>query len=221
MFASSGSRSSARARVKTRTEPVRRFVLIGQTASASGEYSLDDLPSSSGRLDALVRALRAALLVSHDVRRDVEAYLVLRGGPAAPRVLRVAGARAKFLRPDERSLATLLKKTLTAAPRPLAELTEVRPGVDLLDGDLSDLLPRDDSAPLYVLDEAGADLRSRSLASDDGWFFLGDHTGFEPATRELLARRGATPVSVGPRSLHAEDVVTLVNNELDRRFVVT
>jgi tRNA (pseudouridine54-N1)-methyltransferase len=196
---------------------VRRFVLIGQTATASGDYSLDDLPSSSGRLDALVRALRAALLVSHDVRRDVEAYLVLRGGPVAPRVLRVAGARAKFLRPDERSLATLLKKALTAAPRPLGALTEVRPGVDLLDGDLADVLPR--SGPLYLMDEAGADLRRCTLPSDDGWFFLGDHTGFEPATRELLDRRGATPLSVGPRSLHAEDVVTLVHNELDRRFV--
>jgi tRNA pseudouridine-54 N-methylase len=35
---------------------VRRFVLIGQTASASGDFLLQDLPSSSGRLDALLRA---------------------------------------------------------------------------------------------------------------------------------------------------------------------
>jgi tRNA (pseudouridine54-N1)-methyltransferase len=196
---------------------VRRFVLIGQTASASGEFLLQDLPSSSGRLDALLRALRAALLVSHDVRRDVAAYLVLRGGERAPRVLRVEGARAKFLRPDERSLATLVKKTLDAAVTPLAELTELRPGIDVRDGDLADLLSDVGEAPCYVLEEGAADVRSVPLAPD-AWFFLGDHLGFDAASRTLLSARGAVPISVGPVSLHGEDVVTLLNNELDRRF---
>ncbi|MDF3070959.1 MAG: hypothetical protein K0R38_6560, partial [Polyangiaceae bacterium] len=52
---------------------------------------------------------------------------------------------------------------------------------------------------------------------EDAWFFLGDHQGFDAASRELLGARGAATLSVGPRSLHAEDVVTLLNNELDRR----
>jgi tRNA (pseudouridine54-N1)-methyltransferase len=197
---------------------VRRFVLIGQTASASGDFLLQDLPSSSGRLDALLRALRAALLVSHDVRRDVSVYLVLRGGPSAPRVLRVDGARAKFLRPDERSLATLVKKTLDSVPGTLAELTELRPGVAVRDGDLADVLAEVGEAPCYVLEEGAGDARSHAFATDDAWFFLGDHRGFDPASREMLAARGAVSISVGPLSLHGEDVVTLVNNELDRRF---
>ena len=41
----------------------RRFVVIGQQASASPDFSLLDLPGTSGRLDVLLRCLRAALLV--------------------------------------------------------------------------------------------------------------------------------------------------------------
>src|SRR5690349_12053712 len=103
---------------------LRHFVLIGQTASATGEFSLENLPSSSGRLDALLRALRSALLVSHDVRRNVCVYLVLRGGRSQPRVLCVDGSRVKFLRPDERSLALLVKKSLEAALPNSHELIE-------------------------------------------------------------------------------------------------
>lgn len=197
---------------------MRRFVLIGQTASASGEFSLEDLPGSSGRLDALLRALRAALLVSHDVRRDVSVHLVLRGDRGAARVLRVVGSRAKFLRPDERSLATLIKKTLVAAPPSLPEYRELRPGVDLRDGDLAELLAEVGAEPCYVLEQGGADIRAHAFAADDGWFFLGDHLGFDAPSRALLAARGAATLAVGPRGLHGEDVVTLVNNELDRRF---
>src|SRR3954470_1143092 len=93
---------------------MRRFVVIGQRATASPNFSLLDLPSTSGRLDVLLRCLRAALLVSHGVRRDTVVYLVLLGGPGAPRTLRVDGATAKFLRPDERSLAVLAQKALAA-----------------------------------------------------------------------------------------------------------
>src|SRR5260370_886010 len=74
---------------------VRRFVVIGQQASASNDFSLDDLPGSSGRLDVLLRCVRAALLVSHGLRRDVVVYLVLLGGRHAPRgCLAAIGARS-------------------------------------------------------------------------------------------------------------------------------
>lgn len=199
---------------------MRRFVIIGQTASASGEFSLEDLPSSSGRLDALLRCLRAALLLSHGVRRDVSVTLVLRGVLATPRLLRVNGASAKFLRPDERSLALLVKKTLNAAPESLPFFQELRPGIELRDGDLPDVIAEAAGAKLFVLDEAGADVRAEPMTSDDGWFFLGDHTGIDVVSRALLERHGAVSLCVGPLSLHTEDVITLLHGELDRRFFV-
>ena len=76
---------------------MRNFVLIGQTALASGDFSIENLPSSSGRLDVRLRCRRAALLISTGLRRDVRVYLVLRGGPAAPGVLRVSGDSGLFV----------------------------------------------------------------------------------------------------------------------------
>jgi tRNA (pseudouridine54-N1)-methyltransferase len=200
---------------------VRRFVLIGQTASASGDFSVEDLPGSSGRLDVLLRAIRAALLVSHGLRRNVVLYLVLRGGGVPPRLLRIDGRTAKFLRPDERSLAILVKKTLSAVPEPSLSFVEVRPGLELRQGDVADVLAEVGTTPCFLLHEGGPDVRQQAITDDDAWFFIGDHLGFDAATLTLLAARGCSPISVGPISLHSDDVVALVSNELDRRFGVS
>lgn len=69
-----------------------------------------------------------------------------------------------------------------------------------------------------MLEEGGPDVRdSEALPTRDAAFILGDHLGFDERTRERIAAVGARPMGVGPRSLHAEDVITIVLNELDRR----
>ncbi|MBV9950021.1 MAG: hypothetical protein JOZ69_24485, partial [Myxococcales bacterium] len=193
-----------------------RFVIVGRTATASGDFSLDDLPSTSGRMDVLVRCLRAALLVSHGVRSDTVVYLVLLGGPRAPRVLRVEGATARFLRPDERSLATLVKKSL-AAEVDGEGFVQVRPGIRVAAGGLDPVFTDLGEAPSYVLEEHAPDLRAERAIARDAVFFVGDHLGFDGLTRARLAAAGSRPVSVGPVSLHADDVVMVLSNELDRR----
>ena len=194
----------------------RRFVIVGRTASASADFSLDDLPSTSGRLDVLVRCLRPALLVSHGVRRDAVVYLVLLGGPSAPRVLRVDGATSRFLRPDERSLATLVKKSL--AIEPTAErFAEVRPGVASTRGGLDAVLAdAGDAAAVFVLEQGAPDVRDVELPRG-AIFVVGDHLGFDEATRARLAAAGARAIGVGPIGVHADDAVTILSNELDRR----
>ena len=87
----------------------------------------------------------------------------------------------------------------------------------LFDPALPDLSDAGD-ASLYVLEEGAPDVRGiADLATGDQVFFIGDPSGFDEATRARLKEAGARPVSVGPVSLHAEDVVTLVSNEIDRR----
>lgn len=198
--------------------PVRRFVVVGQTASASGDFSTEDLPSSGGRIDVLLRCVRAALLVSHGVRRDVIVYLVLGGGPSAPRVLRFSGRDAQFLRPDERSLAVLVKKALLLAPPDgSSTFVEVKPGLSVAKGGLDCVLADAPNAAPYWLAETGSDLREESLDAPDALFILGDHLGFDATTQVLLEALACRIVSVGPVSLHTDDAVTLVINELDRR----
>jgi tRNA (pseudouridine54-N1)-methyltransferase len=196
---------------------VRSFVIVGRSASSTGQFSLADLPSTSGRLDVLLRCLRAALLISHGLRAEVRVYLVLGGGPT-PRVLRVDSAQAKFLRPDERSLAILVQKALLAAQvLTSSSFIELRPGIAHACGDLSVAISDVGTAELYVLEEGAPDIRGALTGAPNMAFFIGDHVGFDGPTRELLARLQEQPVSVGPLSLHSDDVVTLVSNELDRR----
>ena len=194
----------------------RSFVIVGQTALASDAFLLNDFPGTSGRLDVLARCVRAALLVSHGVRRDAAVYLVLLGGPRAPRTVRIAGADVKFLRPDERSIATLLQKVLTGDHGAAGDgFVPVKPGIAVAAGGLDAVLADLSTESLYVLDETGSDARGH-LRSAGGAFFLGDHVGFNPDARAQLLSLGARTVSVGPVSLHTDDVVSVVSNELDR-----
>jgi tRNA (pseudouridine54-N1)-methyltransferase len=198
---------------------MRRFVVVGRDATASDAFSLEDLPGTSGRLDVGLRCLRAALLVSHGLRRDVVVYLVLGGGPRAPRVLRVRGEDARFLRPDERSLAVLAKKALAGGDDESenAGFVERRPGVAVARGGVACVVADVGSASLYVLEEGARDLRQAPAFADDVVFFLGDPGGFDESVRRQLASLGATSLSIGPVGVHAEDAVAVVSNELDRR----
>jgi tRNA (pseudouridine54-N1)-methyltransferase len=181
---------------------VRRFVIVGQKAAAHPDFSLDDLPATSGRLDVLLRCVQTALLVSHGLRKDAMVYLVLLGGPSAPRTIRIDGRSAEYVRPDERSIAGLAHGMSVA-----------RGGLDAVLADLADM----GAFTPYVLDEGAADLREASLDLGNPVFFLGDHLGFDAATRARLAEIGATPLGIGPVSVHADDAVAIVWNELDRR----
>jgi tRNA (pseudouridine54-N1)-methyltransferase len=198
---------------------VRRFVVIGRTASASGDFLIDDLPGTSGRLDVLLRCVRAALLFSHGLRHDAVVYLVLCGGPRGPRALRIAGSLAKFIRPDERSLGTLVQKTLAShADEDADGFVDVKPGVGLARGGLEAVLADLGSAARYLLEEGAPDLRLAPDVGGDAAFFVGDHLGFEAATRARLLDSGARPVGLGPVALHAEDAIAVVSNEIDRRL---
>lgn len=184
-----------------------RLVVLG--GRATGRFRINDLPGTSGRLDALLRCLRAALLVSHGVRRHVAVYLVL-GGDGM--VLRVQGGGVKFLRPDERSLAVLAQKAL-AAPREAPGFTEVRPGVAVADGGLAEVLADLGELPRFVLDERGEDVRGVTLPRGGAAYFLGDHLGMSESVQNALGAKG---ICVGPVSVHAEDAVAVLCNELDR-----
>jgi len=194
----------------------RRFVVIGQRARGTPDFLLDDLPGTSGRLDVLVRCVRAALLISHGLRRDTTAYLVLLGEPGAPRALRFEGASARFIRPEERSVAVLVQKMLAASHEGPGFVT-LRPGIAIADGGLSVVLSDLGRATPYVLEQGAPDIRAAAVDLEEPVFFFGDHLGFDDAVRAELAAFGAIPLGLGPVSVHAEDAVTLVVNELDRR----
>lgn len=195
------------------------LVVVGRTARPTPDFSLLDLAGTSGRADVLVRCMRSALLVSHGVRRDVTLDLVLLGG-ASPRTVRIEGHAARFLRPDERALATLLQKTLAMElPEHASGFVPRRHGVSLGLGGLE--LVRASLGPhaRIVLDERGDDLARVPLVDPSEptrplAVFVGDHLGLDaPSLQAIDPHRR---IALGRTSLHAEDAIAILHYERAR-----
>ncbi|BBL69094.1 tRNA (pseudouridine(54)-N(1))-methyltransferase TrmY [Methanoculleus chikugoensis] len=187
---------------------MRRFAVVGHLAATSGTFSLNDLPGSGGRMDVLCRAVNSSFFLSHDLRRDVECYLVLLGEPGPEKTVLFRGAEVRHLSPDERSSGALIKKALSIPCG--TEFRESTPGVYVRRGGLARLLTE---IPFAVLDEAGEDVRTAPALPEN--YLLSDHHNFAPEEEALIA--GSQRYSVGPRSLHGDHAITVLQNEIDRR----
>lgn len=193
---------------------MRAFVLVGHTQPLDPEFSLDDLPGSAGRLDVLCRNLTAALLLSHDIRRDVSVWLVLRDEIT----IEVRGDAVRHLRPDERSTAALIRSALETAadrvvsPRPV----ESTPGVYVrrqgLEATLDALVA---SYTLIRLDPDGPQLTPADTPSSPA-FVLSDHQPLTADEVALLDECGAERWSLGPATVHGDQAIAVAHNMADR-----
>lgn len=189
---------------------MRRILFLASRATTAPGFRLEDLPGA-GRLDLVCRVVGASFCVSHGLRKDVRLDLLLRGPPDPPRALRLDGGALRSLNPDERSTAALLQKAL--AVRPTGTYWQAGPaGFSIARADLGDLV----DGPVVLLDEAGTDVREADLPAD-AVYALGDDRGFTEEDLALLKAKAVATVRLGPRSLHADQCVTLLHNELDRR----
>ena len=189
---------------------MKNFIIIGHKA-VTAPFSLNDLPGAAGRMDILCRCVNAALFLSHDLRRDVRVFLVLKGEPAPPKLICFNGAEVRYLSPDERSAASLIKKALEKNAQDF--WTESMPGVSIRKGDFVDLLAELGKEIIY-LREDGKDLRG--MRFDEPLFVLGDHMGLTENEEKIIEGREHELVSVSPLSLHADHCIVLLHNEMDR-----
>jgi len=193
---------------------VRRYVVLGHRAITSADFKLDDLCGSTGRLDILLRCVNSAFFLSHGVRRDVEITLLLLGEPNPPKTIRVDGSEVKYLNPDERSTAALIRNALLQKGEGERKCS---PGIYVSERDYSEVLSNlSKESKLFYLREDGEDIRGASFGPDCT-FVLGDDQDLTAAEEETLAAYEPTKLSLGPISYHADHCITLVNNELDRR----
>ena len=191
---------------------MRRFVIVGHRASTSPDFPLDDLAGGAGRMDLLLTAANAGLLIAHDLRRDVDVTLLLLGPPEPPRAIRLDGARLQAYGPDVRGNAGLIRKALAHASRVERETS---PGVFASRRGLPEIL-EGIPEPLIELREDGKDIREVELPRDVA-FVLSDSTDLTGEEEAVVAHDRIAACSVGPRSLHTSDAIAIVHNELDRR----
>jgi tRNA (pseudouridine54-N1)-methyltransferase len=203
--------------------PMRTFIVVGHKATTSPNFSLEDIPGTSGRLDILCRAVTAAFVLSHGIRKDVCVYLVLLGGEI-PKTIRLDGQTLRHLNPDERTTAALLKKALAVPATPQWAMSTS--GIFVRTGGLEQLLADLKDVKLIYLREDGADIRGLDAGGNCGGlsaeaaYILGDHTGMMPEEEALLEQAGARVVSLGPTSLHADHCIVLLNWFLDTNVFI-
>ncbi len=212
---------------------MRRFIVIGHRAKTTGEFNLSDLPGSGGRMDILARCVNSAFFLSHDLRRDVELYLVLCGGKAASKTLRLVGDELRYLNPDERSTGALLRNALMKSiPTEVApskesdwmQHNEVRstPGIYVSSRSFDEIVKLcAETTKLVYLTEEGQDIRGLELPkqSQDLTFVLGDDKGLSPQEETILQEYNPISASLSPKILHADHCIILVHRELDEEFV--
>jgi tRNA (pseudouridine54-N1)-methyltransferase len=192
-----------------------RFVITGHRASATPDFKLDDICGGAGRLDVLVRCVSSAFFLSHDIRKDAEVYLILQGGDDAPKTVRFSGSDIRYLNPDERSTASLVRNALL---KKIPEGEEIRssPGVYISRMSFSDVLEHlKDKGEFVYLREDGKDIRETVLP-ENPVFVLGDDKDLTEEEETVLQSYSPSCVRLGPRSLHANHCITLVLNEIDR-----
>jgi len=193
---------------------MRRFVVLGHRAITSADFKLDDLCGSTGRLDILLRCVNSAFFLSHGIRKDVEISLMLLGEPNPPKTVRIDGSEVKYLNPDERSTAALIRNAL------LQKGTGERrcsPGIYVSERNYGEVLSNvSKESKMYYLKEDGEDIRTAQFGPDST-FVLGDDQDLTPEEEAVLMEHEPKKVSLGPISYHADHCITLVNNELDRR----
>ena len=195
---------------------MRRFLLIAHRVPPTGEFTLNDLAGGGGRMDEVARAVSTAFTLSNDLRRDTEMTIVFSAAPPpAARKVELVGSRLRYLNPDERSTAALLKNALVRAvdfPREF----ESSPGLRVASVDpAAELRTFLERPGALWLCESGGPLADAVRGSTDHAFVLSDPYEPTDAERSILEASGVPRCSVGPRSLRTSQVIDLVHHAVD------
>lgn len=194
---------------------MRRFVVIGHGAITSSEFNLNDLCGSTGRLDVLLRCINSAFFLSHDLRRDVELYLILQGEPNPPKTIRLVGKELKYLNPDERSTGALIRNALM---KKLDEEEEFStPGIYVSRTNFEKVMETlSKITKLVYLREDGKAFKPEEK-NEDYTFVLGDNKNITDEEEAVLKKFEPEIISLGTTSYHSDHCIIMVNWLLDKK----
>ncbi|WP_254272240.1 tRNA (pseudouridine(54)-N(1))-methyltransferase TrmY [Haloarcula marina] len=197
---------------------MRQFVVVGHDAPTTPDFSLDDLAGAAGRLDVLCRCVNSAFFLSHAIREDVRAHLVL----ADEYTVSFEGSDLRRLNPDERSTAALVRNALEEREEAIGHIpVETSPGVSLtrrgFEGTLDAVAREGTVVQLHEDGDPVVDVETPT----DPVFVLSDHHDFTEREASLLAEAAEERVSLGPKALHADHAITVAHNYLDTEGFTT
>lgn len=197
---------------------MRTFILYARVAKTTPDFLLKDLPGSGGKMDTVCRFVTSSLWLSHAVRRDVVVYTVLNGSPDAPITIEWRGDSMKRVSPDERSIASWIKKALESIrevkkgkDKPWFRIQE---GIRVSRKSIQEIVKDLKDRSIYVLEERGDNIRNINIGKDPV-FVIGDHIGL-PKQEEKFVLRYGKKISLGETLYFASACTTIINWNLDQ-----
>jgi tRNA (pseudouridine54-N1)-methyltransferase len=192
---------------------MRQFVYFSKTAATSGNALSEGNLMKAGRMDIAIHSLIAGLFLSHDFRKDTIFHMVFYGMPDPPKHIEIEVKPGLDI--SKKDVAGLIRKILYKYRQ--GEKREVLPGCFVEKKSLLNVIEelKQQGNEIYILDRKGDDIRNAEI-SENCVFVLGDHEGLPKKELKRL-RDMAVPVSIGPKTYFASQVVAIVNNEIDRR----
>ena len=194
---------------------MRQFLYFSKSAVTSGNALAEGNLMRAGRMDIVIHTIISAFFLSHDIRKDVKVHLVFYGMPDPPKHIEIE------VRPEltisKKDVANLIRKILYKYRQ--GERKEVLPGCFVEKKSFYNVVEEliEQGNEIYILDKKGKDIREAKI-SENCVFVLGDQDGL-PEKEFKRLKKMAIPVSVGPKTYFASHVVSVVNNELDRKEI--
>jgi|SRR3989344_4195549 len=192
---------------------MREFLYYSKNAVTAGNLIQDDL-MKAGRMDIVCNVIISVFFISNEMRDDVRLHLIFDGGPNNPRHLVLESNKDMPI--SKKNVAGLIKRMLYKA-KDEEGLKEIFPGGFIEKKGFEAVVKELDKngKNILLLEKKGEDIRDINLKGNEV-FIVGDQDGFPSEKRKFLKR--IDKVNVGPKILFASQVVTLINNELDRAF---
>ncbi|SDQ29553.1 tRNA (pseudouridine(54)-N(1))-methyltransferase TrmY [Natronobacterium texcoconense] len=191
---------------------MRQFVLIGHEIPTEPDFSLDDLASGAGRLDALCRSITAAFVTSHGIREDVRVHLIVQD----ELTITFDGSNLRRLNPDERSTAALVRKALEHRDEAIGALpAEPSPGIEVYRRGFEATLEELEGTIVQLHENGDSVLEADELLETDPVFVLSDHQDFTDEETAVLEAVVDRRIRLGPELLHADQAVTIGHHFLD------
>jgi tRNA (pseudouridine54-N1)-methyltransferase len=192
---------------------MREFIYYSKSAVTSGNYIGEDL-MKAGRIDIACNVIISTFFLSHDIRKDVKLHLIFDGPPTPP--VHILLEYDKEMPISKKDVAGLLKRALFKVPKEKGKIVEAFPGGFVEKKSFEALVNElnEKGQNIFLLDEDGGDIRKMKFKGNE-IFILGDQDGFPSEKRHLLKR--IDKISVSPKILFASQVLTIVQNEIDRQ----
>ncbi len=190
---------------------MREIIYFSRKAHTSGNFK--DL-MQAGRLDIVCHVVIMSLFVSNNTRENVKLHLFFYGPPDPPKHLEIMANKNI----SKKDVAGLIKRMLY----------KYKPGrkVNAFENCFVEKLSLikfvenlvKENRNVYILDKGGENIRNVEI-KENPVFILGDHEGLPKKELKRLSKN-AIKVSLGKINYFSSQTVTILNNELDNRYIV-